>query len=157
MKNFTLPGTLVALLMVAPLVSATIPGAVAQDAHATHRLNPNSATPAQLKSVAGLNDELIAEIQKNKPYATMGAFNKVVSKKLSADQAKQVYTALFVPVNLNKASQEDIALIPGITPKMIDEFLEYRPYKDMAQFNREIGKYVNAAELARLASYVTLQ
>ncbi|HJT43748.1 MAG TPA: hypothetical protein VJ750_09630 [Rhizomicrobium sp.] len=157
MKNFSLPGSLAALLLMAPLVSATIPGAVAQNAQAAQRLNPNSATPAQLKSVAGLNEEVIAEIQKNKPYATMGAFNKVIRSKLSADQASKVYTSLFVPIHLNTASREDIALIPGMTPRMIGEFLEYRPYADMAQFNREIGKYVDAAELARLASYVTLQ
>ncbi|HKQ44990.1 MAG TPA: hypothetical protein VJS47_06320 [Rhizomicrobium sp.] len=157
MKNFSLPGSLAALLMMTPLVCATIPGAVAQNAQTAQRLNPNSATPAQLKSVAGLNEELIAEIQKHKPYATMGAFNKVIRGKLSADQAGKVYTSLFVPIHLNTASREDIALIPGMTPRMIGEFLEYRPYADMAQFNREIGKYVDAAELARLGSYVTVQ
>ena len=62
-----------------------------------------------------------------------------------------------MPINLNTASREDIALIPGMTTRMIREFLEYRPYADMAQFNREIGKYVDAAEVARLASYVTLK
>lgn len=157
MKNFSLPGSLAALLMIAPLMSATIPAALAQNAQTAQRLNPNTATPAQLRSVAGLNEQLIAEIQKSKPYATMGDFHKVVSAKLNADQAKQVYTALFVPVNLNTASREDIALIPGMTPRMVREFLEYRPYADMAQFNREIGKYVDAAEVARLASYVTLK
>jgi DNA uptake protein ComE-like DNA-binding protein len=157
MKNFTLPVSLTALLMMAPLMSATIPGALAQNVQTAQRLNPNTATPAQLRSVAGLNEELIGEIQKGKPYATMGDFHKVIGSKLNADQARQVYTALFVPVNLNTASREDIALIPGMTPRMVREFLEYRPYADMAQFNREIGKYVDAAEVARLASYVTLR
>jgi hypothetical protein len=31
-----------------------------------------------------------------------------------------------------------------------------RPYATIEVFNREIGKYVNAAEVARLRSYVTL-
>jgi hypothetical protein len=39
----------------------------------------------------------------------------------------------------------------------VREFLEYRPYKDVAQFRREIGKYVNAREVARLERYVALQ
>ena len=63
---------------------------------------------------------------------------------------------VFVPVNLNTASEEAIKLIPGMTPKMVHEFMEYRPYEDMAEFDREIGKYVDAAEVARLRSYTTL-
>ena len=44
----------------------------------------------------------------------------------------------------------------GMTDKMVGEFLEYRPYEDMAEFDREIGKYVDAAEVARFRTYVTL-
>ena len=39
---------------------------------------------------------------------------------------------------------------------MAHEFQEYRPYKSMQQFRREIGKYVDAEEIARLEMYVTL-
>ena len=66
-------------------------------------------------------------------------------------------TKLFVPVNLNTASREDILLIPGVGQRMLHEFLEYRPYKSIAQFQREIGKYVDKTELARLEKYVTLE
>jgi predicted DNA-binding helix-hairpin-helix protein len=37
---------------------------------------------------------------------------------------------------------------------MVREFFEYRPYKALAQFHREIDKYVDDAELARLEQYV---
>ena len=43
-----------------------------------------------------------------------------------------------------------------MTPKMVHEFEEYQPYGSMAQFRREIGKYVDENEVARLESYVTL-
>ena len=156
MKNISLAGSLAAFLLVTGLSVPSAPSAMAQNAQAAQRLNPNSATAAQLRTVAGLNEQLIGEIQKTRPYASMADFNKVVSARLGADQTRQVYTSLFVPVNLNTGSREEIALIPGMTPRMVREFLEYRPYKDMAQFNREIGKYVDAVEVARLASYVTL-
>jgi hypothetical protein len=39
---------------------------------------------------------------------------------------------------------------------MLREFKEYRPYKNIEQFRKEIGKYVNAKEVARLERYVTL-
>ena len=63
---------------------------------------------------------------------------------------------MFVPVDLNGASRQEIALIPGMSDRMIGEFLEYRPYDDLTEFDREIGKYVDEAEVARLRNYVTL-
>jgi hypothetical protein len=47
-------------------------------------------------------------------------------------------------------------MIPGVGARMLHEFQEYRPYESMEQFMREIGKYVDEGELARLARYVTL-
>jgi hypothetical protein len=86
----------------------------------------------------------------------MVEFNALVRQTLSADQAKAVYERLFIPINLNTATSGEIALIPGMSQRMIGEFLEYRPYANIEVFNREIGKYVNATEVARLRSYVTL-
>jgi hypothetical protein len=39
----------------------------------------------------------------------------------------------------------------------VHEFEEYRPYVNMAQFEREIGKYVDENEVARLARYVYIE
>ena len=64
---------------------------------------------------------------------------------------------MFVPIDLNKATREEIMLIPGMTRRMAHEFEEYRPYASLAQFDKEIGKYVDAAEVARLRSYVVLK
>ena len=40
---------------------------------------------------------------------------------------------------------------------MLHEFKEYRPYGGMEQFRREIGKYVDADEVARLERYMTIR
>jgi hypothetical protein len=34
--------------------------------------------------------------------------------------------------------------------RMLHEFKEYRPYKTIEQFRKEIGKYVDQKEVARL-------
>ena len=41
--------------------------------------------------------------------------------------------------------------------RMQHEFEEYRPYRNIEQFRREIGKYVDQAEVARLERYVTIR
>lgn len=52
---------------------------------------------------------------------------------------------------------EDILSIPGAGQRMVREFKEYRPWKTKAQFEKEIGKYVGAAETQRLWRYVVIQ
>ena len=133
------------------LTAAAQPAATAEV-----RLNPNTATEAQLLAVQQLTPDLVALIVRSRPFATVGDFNRALSGKLGAEQIRELYTVLFVPINLNRASRSDIMLIPGMTARMAHEFEEYRPYRNIDQFNREIGKYVNATEVARLRSYVTL-
>jgi DNA uptake protein ComE-like DNA-binding protein len=64
---------------------------------------------------------------------------------------------VFVPLDLNTASDADILTIPGLGPRMLHEFQEYRPYHAMPQFRREMGKYVDDNEVARLERYVTIK
>jgi DNA uptake protein ComE-like DNA-binding protein len=135
--------------------SEAAPAPAAAEA-ATTVLDPNAATAEQLAVIEGMSPELAAAIVAGKPYASASAFNAELLETLSPDEAARVRTAVFVPINLNTASEADIKLIPGMTDKMVHEFLEYRPYVDMAEFDREIGKYVDAAEVARLRTYVTL-
>lgn len=119
-------------------------------------LDANTATAEQLAAAKGMTRELAAAIVAGRPYANVTALNAKLLEKADAGTAATVLTGVFVPVNLNTASEADIKLIPGMTPKMAQEFLEYRPYADMGVFDREIGKYVDKAEVARFRNYVTL-
>jgi radical SAM superfamily enzyme with C-terminal helix-hairpin-helix motif len=38
--------------------------------------------------------------------------------------------------------------------RMVHEFEEYRPYRSIQQFRREIGKYVDAAQVAEYEKYI---
>jgi DNA uptake protein ComE-like DNA-binding protein len=60
-------------------------------------------------------------------------------------------------IDLNTATDAEILAIPGMGPRMLREFKEYRPYTSMDQFRREIGKYVDKAEVARFEKYVYIK
>lgn len=66
-------------------------------------------------------------------------------------------TGAIVPININTATDAEILKIPGIGPRMLREFKEYRPYTSIEQFRREIGKYVDKAEVARLEQYIVIK
>jgi len=124
---------------------------------ATTHLNPNTATAAQLAAIPGVGRALAAEIVRGRPYARQADLAKVVGAKVPADQQPAVYAAVFVPLDLNTATEDEIMTIPGMSRRMVHEFQEYRPYKEMGQFRREIGKYVDKTEVARLEQYVTIK
>ncbi len=119
-------------------------------------IDAGTATAEDLAGIEGISEELAAAIVAGQPYADVTAFNTVLVESLTEEQAAAVRERVFVPVNLNEATEEQIRLIPGMTDKMVHEFEEYRPYEDMAEFDREIGKYVDEAEVARFRNYVTL-
>jgi DNA uptake protein ComE-like DNA-binding protein len=120
------------------------------------RMNPNSASGAELAAVPGITADLASAIVANRPYSDNVGVDRVLPKSLSEQQRDSVYAHLWIPLDLNKASGDEILLIPGVGTRMRREFLEYRPYTSIEQFRREIGKYVDKNEVARLESYVKI-
>lgn len=117
-------------------------------------LNPNLAGEEELLALPHMNEALVAGIIEHRPFLSMAAFDAHLAGSLSEEQRKALYEKLFVPINLNTATREEILLVPGVGARMAHEFEEYRPYRALAQFRREIGKYVDDAEVARLEQYV---
>ncbi len=58
-------------------------------------------------------------------------------------------------LNVNNAAQgELLRTIPGMGNKMVHEFEEYRPYRSIQQFRKEIGKYVSPEQVAEYEKYI---
>ncbi|MEM7040595.1 MAG: helix-hairpin-helix domain-containing protein, partial [Bacteroidota bacterium] len=117
-------------------------------------INPNLATQEEMMALPHMTEGLAADIIENRPYMGMPELHPFLSASLSADQLKELYVNFYLPINLNTASREIIMTVPGIGEKMAHEFEEYRPYKAPAQFDREMGKYVDEAEVKRFRQYI---
>ena len=126
----------------------------AQVGNATGIVNPNLAGEAELLALPHVNHVLVVQIVSQRPFLNMIDLHALLSQSLDEDQLTDLYAGLFVPINLNSASRDEILLVPGVGPRIAHEFEEYRPYRALAQFHREIGKYVEDDELARLAQFV---
>lgn len=128
----------------------------AVSAHAEALVDANEASEDTLASVPGLSDDAAKVIISGRPFASIGALHAALSESMSGAELDALYGELFIPIDLNSASREDILLIPGVERRMAHEFEEYRPYSSIEQFRREIGKYVDEEEVARLERYVRL-
>ena len=120
------------------------------------QINLNTATDAEILLIPALGPRLLGEFKEYRPYRALAQFRREIGKYVDEKEVARLEQYVFVPINLNTASDADILTIPGMGQRMLGEFKEYRPYKAMAQFRREIGKYVDDKEVARLERYVTI-
>ena len=120
-------------------------------------LNLNTASKEEILLIPGVGNRMLREFEEYRPYANLAQFHREIAKYVKEDELARLESYVFVPMDLNSAADADLLTIPGLGARMLREFKEYRPYKDMAQFRREIGKYVNAKEVARLERYVIIK
>ncbi|HJU64701.1 MAG TPA: hypothetical protein VJ596_03450 [Gemmatimonadaceae bacterium] len=145
--------TLATALSAAIAIVAPAPAA-AQAGARTTVIDPNTASEQELRVLPHMTPELVRGIMERRPFLNMTELNAHLARSLGKEQLTELYGRMFVQINLNTASREEILMIPGVGNRMLHEFLEYRPYRALAQFHREIDKYVDDAELARLEQYV---
>jgi DNA uptake protein ComE-like DNA-binding protein len=120
------------------------------------KLNLNTASEKEFKMIPGVGNKMAHEFDEYRPYVSIEQFRREIGKYVDESEVARYEKFVFVPINLNTASDEEILSIPGVGNRMLHEFKEYRPYNSIEQFRREIGKYVDEKELARLERFVTL-
>jgi DNA uptake protein ComE-like DNA-binding protein len=124
-------------------------------------LNLNTTTPEEILMIPNVGQRMVKEFEEYRPYKSLTQWRREIGKYFPNNQQEvaRMEQYVFVPINLNTASDEDILTIPGVGARMLREFKEYRPYKSMEQWRREIGKYFpnNPKEVERMERYVTLQ
>ena len=119
-------------------------------------VNLNTGTREEILLIPGAGTRMAREFMEYRPWKTFAQFDKEIGKYVGADETARLAQYVFIPVNLNTATDADILSIPGAGARMVREFKEYRPWKTKEQFEKEIRKYVGAKETARFWRYVTI-
>lgn len=147
------------ILEVDSLIGATLEAAQREEVYRRLfiPLDLNSASREAIILVPGAGSRMAREFMEYRPYVNLAQFRREIGKYVDDEEVARLEQYVFVPMNLNTASAEDFGTIPGMGPRMVREFLEYRPYAGIEQFRREIGKYVDDDEVARLERYVKVE
>lgn len=122
-----------------PLAATTAPTTVAPTAVVAATTAPTEAPTAAVVATTAPTEA---------PTATVAA-------TVAPTAPVAVQPAVNTKLNLNTAAGDEyLATIPNFSSRMVREFLEYRPYASIQQFRREIGKYVDDAQVAQYEQYV---
>ena len=119
-------------------------------------INLNTASADEILLIPRAGKRMAHEFEEYRPWRSFAQFDKEIGKYVDAKEVERLKQYTFIPLNLNTASEADFMTIPGVGKRMAHEFEEYRPWKTKAQFEKEIGKYVNAKEVGRLWRYVLI-
>lgn len=125
-------------------------------ARAFVHINLNTATAEEIMLIPGAGKRMAHEFDEYRPWKAWAQFDKEIGKYVNAQEVARLAQYAFIPLNLNTATDAEILTIPGVGNRMLREFKEYRPWKTTQQFDKEIGKYVDAKEVRRLARYVAI-
>jgi DNA uptake protein ComE-like DNA-binding protein len=119
-------------------------------------INLDTATEAEILLIPNVGKRMAHEFEEYRPWRAWAQFDKEIGKYVDAKEVARLKQYTFIPLRLNTASEADFMTIPGVGKRMAHEFEEYRPWKSKAQFEKEIGKYVSAKEVARFWRYMVI-
>jgi DNA uptake protein ComE-like DNA-binding protein len=120
-------------------------------------VNLNTATKEEILLIPGAGQKMTIEFPEYRPWKTFAQFDRQIGKYVGQEATDKLKQYVFIPVDLNTATDEDILSIPGAGAKMVREFKEYRPWTAKAQFDKEISKYVGQKETDRLWRFVVIK
>ena len=120
-------------------------------------VNLNTGTREEIMLIPNAGTRMVREFGEYRPWTSWAQFDKEIGKYVQAEGVAKLKPYVFIPVDLNKATDEDILSIPGAGNRMVREFKEYRPWTSKAQFDKEIGKYVKEKETERLWRFVVIK
>ena len=112
--------------------------------------NDNSSVTAVPESEPDNDNSSVTSVPESEPED-----NGNSSATQSPEAGATTTTGMMTKVNLNTATEDELlAAVPGLGERMVDEFLEYRPYVSIQQFRQEMGKYVDEAQVSEYENYV---
>ncbi|MEW6320677.1 MAG: hypothetical protein AB1635_06275 [Acidobacteriota bacterium] len=120
-------------------------------------VNLNTASAEEILLIPGAGKRMAHEFEEYRPWRSFAQFEKEIGKYVDAKEVARLKQYTFIPLDLNTATEAEFMTIPGVGKRMAHEFEEYRPWKSQAQFQKEIGKYVNEKEVARLWRYLVIR
>jgi DNA uptake protein ComE-like DNA-binding protein len=120
-------------------------------------VNLNTASAEEIQLIPGAGRRMAHEFEEYRPWKSFAQFDKEIGKYVAKGEVDRLKQYVFIPLSLNHATEAAFMTIPGVGKRIAHELEEYRPWKSREQFQKEIGKYVDAKEVARLWRFVTLE
>lgn len=117
-------------------------------------VEPNIAADSQFQRLK-VSEHAVHLIGEAKPILSVVTLDSLLNTSgMNAGQRKELYKNLFVHVDLNRGTDAEFRLIPGMTDKTLGAIKAGRPWATFEAFESAMGKTMKADEVAHLEQYV---
>lgn len=118
-------------------------------------VEPNVAADSTVLALPHMNAALVQSLKDARPILSVVALDSILaSRSLTKSQRTELYGRLFVHVDVNRGTDAELMLIPGVDARKLTALKSQRPWKTFEQFQTEIAKTTSAAEATRLEQYL---
>src|SRR4051794_19287786 len=82
-------------------------------------INPDLAGEKELLALPHMNAALVKQIIERRPFLRPADLHALLAPSLKQEQLRELYGKMFVQINLNNASEDEILMIPGVGKRML--------------------------------------
>ena len=117
-------------------------------------VEPNIAADSQFQRLK-LSAHAVHLIGEAKPILSVVTLDSILNAAgMNANQRKDLYKNMFVHVDLNRGTDAELKLIPGMNDKTLGAIKAGRPWATFEAFEAAMGKTMKADEVANLEQYL---
>jgi hypothetical protein len=117
-------------------------------------IEPNVAADSQLARLA-LSEHAVHLLKEAKPILSAVKYDSILGAAgMTAAQRKELYGKTFVHVDVNRGTDAEFLLIPGMTTQTLTAIKAGRPWATFEAFQAALGKTLKAEEVARIEQYL---
>jgi DNA uptake protein ComE-like DNA-binding protein len=124
--------------------------------HAIVHVNLNTATREEILLIPGAGPRMAHEFDEYRPWRSWAQYDREISKYVGQEATDRLKQYVFIPLNVNTASDEDLVTIPGVTAQTLARIKEGRPYASTAQLEQRLAEGGDPKEAARVARFVVV-
>lgn len=117
-------------------------------------VEPNVASDSAFKAIA-VADPVAAALKGARPILSVVALDSILgAQSMTKPQRAELYKKMFVHVDLNRGTDAEFMLIPGMDAKRLTAIKAGRPWKTFEAFGTGMAKAMPAAEVTRTEQYL---
>lgn len=120
-------------------------------------VNLNTGTREEILLVPAAGTRMAREFDEYRPWRTWAQFDREISKYVGQEATDKLKQFVFIPLNVNTATDADLMTIPGVTAATVGQIKQARPVSSKAGFEQSVGRSAGAKEAARLWRFFVLQ
>jgi DNA uptake protein ComE-like DNA-binding protein len=137
------------------LLSVVATSASAQLGRQQGLVEPNVAPDSVMLAVPLMTAPIVEALKGARPILSATTFDSIVAaQSLTKAQRTDLYGRMFVHVDLNRGTDAELMLIPGIDAAKLKAIKAGRPWASFEQFQTAMGKVTTPADAARIEQYL---